>query len=326
MANELIIHGSRIEVPPARTPGMTALAPMVARLPQWFPPGTPGAQLAIAILTEANQEILRECSPASVIKCAFNAAVVGLPPGGVFGFCHFIPFGKDATLVMGYKGWLELAYSNDFLRDVHCEVVLKGEKFRRWNDEGGARIRHELALERDPQWEDIEAAYCIWHSRSGGSGFEIVGRRALETLKRRGETKRNSVWKSNPVAMCLKTPIIRSAKTWRKTDRISMAGALEDAIDADISQPSLVAEPLEIELEKPQLEAFAESVPAAPDSGNADDEAVTIAQWREEIATLESPGALQQAKRNLPHNISLGGQQTILSAIEMREAALRGKP
>jgi len=63
--------------------------------------------------------------------------------------------------------------------------------------------------------------------------------------------------------MCPKTPILRASKTCRRTRRIARAGALEDAVDAELPQPSLVsphdAEPQE---EAPKLEAFDEQGPS----------------------------------------------------------------
>jgi len=196
MPNELILTDSgRIELPPAQHQGFTALAKVVQRMPAYVPSGADPRQLLMAIVAEANKQSLAKCTPVSIVKTAFNCAVLGLVPGEFMGMAHFVPFKNtknnctDCVLVVGYKGWLELAYDGDFLRDVHAEVVLKGEDFERWNDEAGPHIRHKLDLERDDGlvWENVEAAYCVWHSRGGGSGLEIVGRKALQALKRRGQ-------------------------------------------------------------------------------------------------------------------------------------------
>lgn len=259
MGTDLVIAGNKIELPPAQHGGFKALLPAAPRLPQYFPPGAPGAQLAAAILAEANKFTLAECEPRSVVKTAFNAAVLGLVPGDFLGMAHFVPFRDrkknivECQLIVGYKGWLELAYDSDFLLDVHSEVVLDGEEFARWNDENGPHIKHLMALDRDERlgWQYIKAAYCIWHSRGGGSGLEIVGRRALEVKHRRG-----NVWNSEPIAMCRKSAVLQAAKTWRRTRRIALASALEDAIDADRPQPALVAE-ADGGTPPPGLEAFA---------------------------------------------------------------------
>ena len=176
MPNELIVADQRIALPPPQHAGFSALAKVVERMPQYFPPGAAGAQLAVAIMAEANKKGLADCTPVSIVKTAFNAAVLGLVPGDFFGLCHFVAFKKECQLIVGYKGWLELGYDGDFLLDVHSEVVLKDEEFSRWNDEAGPHLTHKLAIDRDErlEWPNVTAAYCVWHSRHGGKGLEIV--------------------------------------------------------------------------------------------------------------------------------------------------------
>ncbi|MCK9569783.1 recombinase RecT [Candidatus Pacearchaeota archaeon] len=270
MSNDLIVSDQRIAIPPPQHQGFTALVRVVERLPQYFPPGAAGAQLAAGILSEANKKSLSECTSVSVVKTAFNAAVLGLIPGDFLGMCHFVPFKKECQLIVGYKGWLELAYDGDFLADMHSEVVLKGEEFTRWNDENGPHIRHAMSLDRDGDlaWPNVVASYCVWHSRSGGKGLEVVGRKALETLKRRG-----NVWDSNPVAMCLKTPILRASKTWKRTRRMAVASALDDAIESNAPQPPMFDGPAEPIALAPPLSAFeeGENPERQPSEDNADE-------------------------------------------------------
>jgi phage RecT family recombinase len=317
MANDLILTTTqRLELPPPNNEGFAALAKVCTRLPQIVPSGVEAKPLLAAVLIEANDIRLRGCTPASVCRAAFNCVALGLPPGGFMGMAHFIPFKNECQLVVGYKGWTELAYDGGFLSDLHCEVVLRGEEFKRWTDEDGAHFRHTPDLDHDDrlEWEQVVSAYCVWHGTAGGKGFEIVGRKALDVLKRKGESKGKSVWATNPIAMALKTPILRASKTWKRTQRIAMASALDDAIEADLPQPSLLDSPLEVEPEKPRLEAFAEPL----ESPQAD-EATTIAQWCEEVGTLTTQGELDETKRTIPHTLTLHGQQTIMSAIEAQE-------
>jgi phage RecT family recombinase len=242
--NELVIGNITIDIPNPQHDGFAALAPLVKKLEQYFPPLSSGAQLMAAILSEANKKTLAGCTRDSVVKSAFNAAVLGLPPGDFLGMIHFVPF-KDrrrnieiCTVVVGYKGWLELAYSADFLSDCHTDVALIGEEFDRWTDEAGPHFRHTPDNEHEDRctWENVIAAYCVWHGRAGGKGFAVVGKSELSKLRGRG-----NVWESNPIAMAKKTAIHRAAKTWKRTKGIAHASALDDAIEAEIPQPAFVS-------------------------------------------------------------------------------------
>ncbi|MFH1602775.1 MAG: recombinase RecT [Pseudomonadota bacterium] len=224
--------GKTVAPPPAQHPGFAALIPRLDRLPAWLPRDVNAEQFMVACMAEANGKGLEKCSPASIAACVFNCARVGLVPGAVLGHAHFVPFKNAATLVIGYKGFLELAYSCGFLKSVHAEVVLRGEDFQRWNDETGEHYRHPLPFNRDEQWANIEAAYCRWESQAGGRGSELVERAELAKLHKRG-----NVWTSDPVAMCKKTAIRRAAKTWKLTGRLAIAVTLDDLADVGKPQP-----------------------------------------------------------------------------------------
>ncbi len=57
----------------------------------------------------------------------------------------------------------------------------------------------------------------------------------------------------------------------------------------------------------------------------ADDQAIAVALWLEEVKGLESLTELAEAKRSIPATFNAADQQRVLSAIEMREAEIRGK-
>jgi recombination protein RecT len=222
-----------LQLPPALHEGAAALYHRAERLPAWLPSGVEPAQFIMACAAEANK-LPKDVNPASIVKTAFNCAVVGLIPGEALGYAFFIPYGKQCQLVIGYKGFLELAYGCGFLKSFHCDVVLKGESFRNWVDETGARIEHELPIDRDLEWRDVEAAYCLWHGVAGGRDVTVVNRKSLNKVN----TGRN-VWKSDPIAMALKTSLRRAAKGWRTSRQMGAAVALDGLADAKVVQPAL---------------------------------------------------------------------------------------
>jgi phage RecT family recombinase len=192
----------------------------------------------------------------SFVRASFNAAVVGLMPGAVRGHCYFVPYtmfrGKRGEHVVinfipGYRGFLELAYANNFLVQCDPEVVLAGEDIRHWHDEK-PRIQHEIPIDRDRATrENVIGAYCTYRTRAGGTGLVYMDRSELADI----DTGRN-VWKSNYVAMCLKSPIRRAAKRWRTTRQMDYAIDLDERAERGVLQPSLVPEK-DVEEEKIDL-------------------------------------------------------------------------
>ena len=274
---ELILpdDDGRLELPPARHEGARQLWDRASRLSEWLPQGVAARQFIMAVSAEVNRNDLAECAPASVVSAAFNCAVLGLLPGSVLGHAHLIPFKGQCQLIIGYKGFLELAYGSDFLRDVQCEVVLKGERYRRWNDASGAQLEHEIPIDRKETWENVQAAYCVWHARGGGHGVVVVPRGALAKLKKRG-----NVWNSEPIAMCLKTPLRRAAKTWQLTHRMGAAVTLDDLAEAGKPQPALAGQDDPTD-PPPSLDSFDD----APETSKAD------GPQSEDVATTEAKPA-----------------------------------
>src|SRR3990167_3092840 len=118
-------------LPDARNEEAAAIAKVVDRVMTILPAGVDRQQFATALVVAGN-ELSQRCSPKSVLMAAFNAARLGLMPGGALGLCYFVPFKGECTLIPGFRGFIDLAYSNDFLRSLSTEVILGGEKFRHW--------------------------------------------------------------------------------------------------------------------------------------------------------------------------------------------------
>lgn len=218
-------------LPDARNEAATQLKGLIAKLSSFLPPNINSEQFFAAVLTEVNQ-LAEDVTPKSVIMCTVNAAIIGLLPGPALGHCHFIPYWhKRGTpneahicqLVIGYKGFLELAFSNEFLTSCNPEVVLKDETFERWHETDGPKLRHSLPLNRKLQKSDVLAAYCTYATRGGGSGIALVDRMELDRV----DTGQN-VWLSDYVAMARKSAVRRAAKEWRLSNRMARAVMLDE--------------------------------------------------------------------------------------------------
>ena len=117
--------GSNLPVPAPRNKGVELLyaEDRMSRLP--IPPSVHAPQFMLAVLAEANK-MQANVDPKSIVMAAFNCACLGLIPGSQLGHAHFVPFKAQCQLIVGYKGYLELASGARFLQDVHCQVVLQG--------------------------------------------------------------------------------------------------------------------------------------------------------------------------------------------------------
>jgi recombination protein RecT len=66
------------------------------------------AEAALKTELRANDK-LREADPAKVLGAFSYGLQLGLVPGPL-GLVHFIPFGNEVVFLVGYRGYIELAY------------------------------------------------------------------------------------------------------------------------------------------------------------------------------------------------------------------------
>jgi len=240
MNNLITISGEQLQLPAPRSDGVAKLYERIERLPNFLQGDVGPKRFVAAVAAEANR-LPPTTDPGSIVAAAFNCAYVGLVPGQTLGHAHFIPYEIKKSgrylcqLIFGFRGFLELAYGSGFLKTCMPEVVLRGEQFKRWNDETGAKLTHELGINRELVWTNVQAAYCIWTSTTGGGNIGLVQRDELEKLYRRG-----NVWRSEPIAMCRKTAIRREAKLWKITGRMANAVYLDEIAERDEPQPLLI--------------------------------------------------------------------------------------
>jgi phage RecT family recombinase len=256
-------------------------------------------QFALAAMNEVNK-LPRDTEPRSILTAVFNSAALGLIPGQPLGHAYFVPMKIDkgktserrvCQLWTGYKGWVHLSYETGFLADLHTAVVLEGEECEWWNDETGPRLKHVLPMTRSPMWAKVQAAYCIWHARTGGRGIEVVSRDELQKLKRRG-----NVWDTDPVAMCRKATIPRAAKTWKTIGRLAQAIQLDEEAEGDRLQSEL--EPVgPSPTRRPGLAAFGGTPQAAHAAAACDSEPPASSEPSDAGG---SPGDVQPSENTFP--------------------------
>ncbi len=198
-----------------------------------------------AVVSELNR--LPDDAPATVrsaVIAAKNLAQIGLIPGDAQKLAWFVPYKlrgvRTVTLVIGYRGYIELAFAGKFLRSLHADVVCQGETCEYWKDETGPRLKHVVSFERDLTWESIRAAYCIYHTVDGGHGVTLVQRKALEDVRR---TDSNSPWLKYPVPMSAKTAVRRAANEWPQCPELKLALYLEELTDLGRDQVDVAAGP-----------------------------------------------------------------------------------
>ena len=190
-----------------------------------LPANAEGSRFIVSAIAAANK-LKANCDAVSTAMAVFNAASLGLPIDTAEGYCYLVPFKGKVSLIVGYRGFLHLAFESGFLKQISTDVVLSGESWEQFNDERGKHFRHEIPLERSMEFANVHASYCAWTNTRGGDGFVVVNRPELVALER--ASFGSSPWKSKPIEMSLKTAIRRASKLWNLTNTLAAAVQLDE--------------------------------------------------------------------------------------------------
>ena len=212
--------------------------------------------VSAAVSTFRSAPALQNCDPETIMGALWFAAQLGLEVGGPRAYTYLVPFGRQAQLIVGPKGWLELYYRAG-ARRADVFVVREGDDFHQWASasSGGRDFRWE------PQDSDSERkpvgylAYVVL--ASGDVQFEYMT--VQQVLARRPGRAKDGPWESWPEEMGKKTVLKALSKTVRlSTNELALAADRDDTIQRRIEG---LTDPV---VEHPEVTGA--SVPTDPDS------------------------------------------------------------
>jgi recombination protein RecT len=201
---------------------------------------------------------LVECTSASLIGGFLTASQLGLEIGSALGQAWLIPFKNrgtlEATLIIGYKGFVSLAYQSGIVYDVSAEAVYENDPFE-YRLGTDPRVDH---LKSEGDRGALRAAYCVaWVNNAARPKVTVVTRSEVEKIKRsaRGAQRSDSPWNQWEDQMWSKTAIRRACKTLPQTPAsaaLHTAITIDEQGDANLPQqfatlPEVADEPERVE-------------------------------------------------------------------------------
>lgn len=265
------------------------------------------------VLTEFRRNPgLEKCDPISVFGAVVQCAQLGLEPGGAQQQAHLVPYGRECTLILGYNGMVALCNR----AGVHVFppiAVFEGDTFD-WNP-GENSLTHKIGSgPRVPQ--KLVAVYV--NARVPGStdlSRMVMYRAELDEVMARSPSAKNksSPWKTDFIAMCLKTAIRRLFKyvpsaseemlAAANLDELGESGAsqkLGSLIDAEYEHVADEApEPKE---KKTTAEMINDHLSSDPGSDEPS-ETATLEELKDKLGMSESPreiGLILKLGESLP--------------------------
>ncbi len=175
---------------------------------------------------------LLDCTPKSLFGGVIQVAQLGLELGGPMGQAYLLPFKGEATLCIGYKGFITLAFRAGVM-NFTPRVVREGDTCQ---IEYGTRqeLRHVPAPTADGA---VIGYYAVVKTPTGGTDFEYLTVAQAQAHKARYALSKNGgPWVTNFDEMAQKTAIRKLAKRVPLSTEWVAAASLDEMADEGVPQ------------------------------------------------------------------------------------------
>jgi recombination protein RecT len=189
----------------------------------------PERMLRISMTALRMNPELMKCSPGSFLGCVLSAAQLGLEIGGPLAQAYLIPYKTECTLIVSYRGMLNLARRSGMVTAIYAHEVREGDRFV-------YRLGLNPSLEHDPldapdrEDKPITHVYAVAKLKDGEPVFIVLTRAQVEKFRKRSRAGGSGPWVSDFKAMALKTAV-RRLFTWIPQSSEMMLAASIDATE-----------------------------------------------------------------------------------------------
>lgn len=215
---------------------MSRRSAMEAVLPKHL---TPDRLIKIASVAVSRNELLKKCTPLSIVVAVMTAAQLGLDCGGALGSAYLVPFKRskkvggdrwqtnyECQLIIGYRGLIDLARRSGHIMSIESRVVYQNDLFDVEYGREGVQLKHKPALDADPG--QMRLVYALATLKDGGHQFELMTRTQIDGIKARSQAKDNGPWVTDYDEMARKTVVKRLCKSLPLSTEFHEAIVLEN--------------------------------------------------------------------------------------------------
>ena len=194
--------------------------------------------MRVALTTIGKNPKLGQCTPVSLLSCLMDCASLGLEPDNVLGRAYLIPYGNVCTLIIGYKGLIELAMRSGRVSSLMAQVIRENDEFDYEFGPDGF-LRHKPLLRGDRG--KVIGAYAFVKFKDGAQGFDIMSIEDLYRIRARSKAATSGPWKTDEDEMFRKTVLKRLSKY------VPLSPEFMDAVSRDNeyeSEPTKIITPI----------------------------------------------------------------------------------
>jgi recombination protein RecT len=168
---------------------------------------------------------LAECNQHSLMKCLMVSSALGLEPG-LLGHVYFVPYKTEATVIIGYKGMIDLALRSGKVTNIEARSIYENDEYS--IDLGTqSTITHKPVIGKDRG--SPVAYYAIAKFADGSYQFEVMTIHEIIKIRDKSMGKNAAPWVDHFDEMAKKTVIRRMFKYLPVSIEIQNAVTLDES-------------------------------------------------------------------------------------------------
>ena len=202
----------------------------------------PERLMRVAVTSITGNPGLLECYVPTLIGGIIQCSQMGLEPNTVLGHAYLIPFynndkkRKDAQVIIGYKGLIDLARRSGQITSIAAHAVHKNDVFE-YEYGLTEKLRHVPA---EGDRGEVTHFYAVAHMKDGGHAFEVMPAAVVNQIRDQAAIKNRAKrdeqgnpiikgpWRDHFEEMGRKTAIRRLAKYLPLSVELATAVAMDD--------------------------------------------------------------------------------------------------
>ena len=191
---------------------------------------------------------LAQTKPESLLAALMTCAQLGLEPNDPRQLAYLIPYGTECQLIIGWRGYIELAMRSGMVTNIQAQVVYERDLFE-YEQGLELKLRHVPYIGADERGKVI-ASYAVATMSNGNKAVVVLPRRDIERARASSsgvKSGRATPWDDWFPEMAMKTAVRRLAKFMPQSPEFARALEADDAKAMTINPATLSVDSVEIE-------------------------------------------------------------------------------
>lgn len=186
---------------------------------------TPERALNIALTQVSKVPKLMTCDPITVLRSIKQAASLGVECDGIN--AYLIPYGRECTLIVSYRGLLQVVYRSG-VEKVVADKVCQNDEFV---FDQGEVVRHRIDFSQERG--ECYAYYATAWLANGNKVSEVMTCEQIEKVRKSSKAANSGPWKDWYDEMARKTVTRRLVKWLPTTPESELSKAAETGADVE---------------------------------------------------------------------------------------------